>query len=351
MKIINLKKAVAALKKGGLVIYPTETCYGLGVDATNPKAVKKLLQYKGGRGNKPISIAVANQAMAEKYVTLNSTAKNLYRNFLPGPLTVVSQSRNATDPRLQAAGQTLGIRIPDYPFILKLIARFGKPITATSANTSGKKQPYSFTDWQRYTSAKKQTMINLFLDAGPLPKHEPSTVVDTILNEPTVLRQGQITLPQIAGQIFISNSEKQTKTVAQKILSRYQNLLSTRPLIFALQGELGSGKTQFAKGLATALGIKTNVPSPTFVLVREYPYRLNDTNGILYHIDTWRMEKGKELLALGLEKMLQPGNIIAIEWLQKVKKILEKLDPKKVKVVWIEIETLSPTKRRIKYQL
>jgi len=367
MKVINLKKekpikaiqkAVAVLKKSGLVIYPTETCYGLGADATNPKAVKKLLQYKGGRGNKPLSVAVANQAMAEKYVILNSTAKNLYRNFLPGPLTVVSQSRNATDPHLQAAGQTLGIRIPNYLFVLKLIARFGKSITATSANTSGKKQPYSFTDWQRYTSTKKQKMIGLFLDAGPLPERQPSTVVDTILNEPTVLRQGQITLPQIAGQTFISNSEKQTKAIAQKILSHFappadgaSRDKSHFTLVFAIQGELGSGKTQFVKGLATALGIKTNVPSPTFVLAREYPYRFNGTNGILYHIDTWRMEKGEELLELGLKKMLKPGNVIAIEWLQKVKTILEKLDPKKVKIVWIEIETLSPTKRRIKYRI
>jgi L-threonylcarbamoyladenylate synthase len=359
MDIINLKKvkptlaiqkAIGILKKGGLIVYPTETCYGLGADATNPQAVKKLLQYKGGRGRKPISVAVANQTMAKKYVKINETAENLYQNFLPGPLTVISQSRGKVVPDIEAANRTLGIRIPNYPFILKLIAQFGKPITATSANTSGKKQPYSFADWQRYTSGKKQSMADLFLDAGPLPERQPSTVVDTTLHEPAVLRQGAVAIPQIAGQTFVSNSEKETKKIAKEIFKRYQSLLNSSPLIFALQGELGSGKTQFVKGLATGLKIKTNVPSPTYIFVREYPYQLDALAGVLYHIDTWRMEKGEELLELGLKKMLQPGNIIAIEWLQKVKKILEKLDSKKVKVIWLEIETLSPTQRRIKYQ-
>lgn len=359
MKVINLKKikptlairkAVGILKKGGLIVYPTETCYGLGADATNPRAVKKLLQYKGGRRRKPISVAVANQTMAKKYVKINKTAENLYQNFLPGPLTVISQSKGKVTFGLESANQTLGIRIPDYPFVLKLIAQFGKPITATSANTSGKKQPYSFLDWQRYTSAKKQSMANLFLDAGRLPKREPSTVVDTTLHEPKVLRQGTVVIPSIAGQTFVSNSEKETKTIAKKIFKRYQNLLNSQALLFALQGELGSGKTQFVKGLAATLNIKANVPSPTYILVREYPYQLGALAGVLYHIDTWRMEKGEEILAIGLKKMLQPGNVIAIEWLQKVRTILEKLNPKKVKVIWLEIETLSSTKRRIKYQ-
>lgn len=366
-----IQKAIAVLKKGGLIVYPTETSYGLGVNAASPQAVRKLLEYKGGRGKKPISVAMADKSMAKKYVHLNETAENLYQNFLPGPLTVVSQSKRKVAPGVESANQTLGIRIPNYPFILKLIAQFGKPITATSANTSGKKQPYSITDWQRYTSTKKQTMVDLFLDAGELPKRQPSTVVDTTLHEPAVLRQGTVVIPPIAGQTFISNSEKETQKIARKIFSRYQNLLSTRPLIFALQGELGSGKTQFAKGLGQALGIKSNISSPTFIFVREYPYCLQTSSGIFYHIDTWRMQTGDELLELGFEKMLKPGNIIAIEWLQKVKGILERLersdssDGDKVKrsetfgssevsrckVIWVTIETLSETKRKIKYRV
>lgn len=96
-----------------------------------------------------------------------------------------------------------------------------------------------------------------------------------------------------------------------------------------------------------ALEIKTNITSPTFNIIKEYPY----LGGIFYHLDTWRLQKGEELLDLGLERMLQPGNVIAIEWLQKIRPILENLAQKhKVCLIWLTIETLSENKRMIKYQ-
>ena len=168
------------------------------------------------------------------------------------------------------------------------------------------------------------------------------------------MRQGEIVIPDIAGQNFISNSEAETKKIAGNIFSRYQNLLSTQPLIFALQGELGSGKTQFAKGLGQALGITANITSPTFNIIKEYPFEVlkNCSIGTFYHLDTWRLNKGEELLDLGLEKMLRPGNIIAIEWLQKIRPILENLAQKhQVGLIWVTIETISENKRRIKYKI
>lgn len=334
----SISDAIKVLQNGGLIIYPTETCYGIGADATNPQAVQKVLEFKGQR-TKPILVAVANKQMAQAYVELNQTAENLYQHFLPGPVAVVSKSKGKLAKSLEAGTGNLGIRIPDYPSFLALIAQFGKPITSTSANTSGRKTPYSLTDIQKYTSAKKLALVDLALDGGELPNHPPSTVVDTTLNEPTILRQGEIVIPDAAGQTFISNSEEETKKIATQILKIH---LSSQPLIFALQGELGSGKTRFAKGLGEALGIKSNIPSPTFTLIREYPI----TSGIFYHLDAWRLEKGEELLDLGFNKMLKPGNVIAIEWLQKVKPILEKT---LAKVIWVSIEDLGENKRRIKY--
>ena len=361
MRILNIKKepeaqtikqAIKVLNQGGLIIYPTETCYGLGADATNPEAVNKVLQFKGERKNKPILIAVADQLMAEKYVKLNQAAKNLYQKFLPGPVAVVSRTKGKVDPRVESQNQTLGIRIPNYPLVLKLIKALGKPITSTSANTSGKKQPYSLKDIKKYTSKKKLDLIDLVLDGGELTLRPTSTVVDTTLHEPTILRQGEITLPNLPSQTFISGSEEETKKIAQRILERHQGLLSTRPIIFALQGELGAGKTQFAKGLGRALKIKANISSPTFVFLKEYPNKIKTNKGILYHLDTWRMQTDSELEELGFTQMLKPNNIIAIEWLQKVKSILDQVkQEKKAILIWITIETISPTKRRIKYQL
>ncbi len=354
MKVVDLKTknqaeiirgAVEVLCSGGLMIYPTETCYGLGADATNPTAIKKLLEFKGERQGKPVSIAVADIKMAQKYVEINVTAQNLYKNFLPGPLTVVSKSKRQIVTSLESVNQTLGIRIPNYPLVIKIIKAFGKPITATSANSSGKKTPYSLADIQKYTSSKRLYLVDLFLDAGVLPPRPPSTVVDTTLNETAILRQGEIRLPEIFGQNFTSGSEKETQIIAQKIFNKFQAKLKTQSLIFALQGELGSGKTQFAKGLGSALNIKSIISSPTFILLREYPLQ----NGMFYHLDTWRMEKGEELRELGLGKMLRPGNIIAIEWLQKVRSVLENIPKTKATIVWVTIETLAPIKRRIKY--
>ena len=363
MEILELKKqsnqkiitkTIEVLKKGGLIIYPTETCYGLGADATNPQAVEKVLLFKGERKGKPILIAVANKKMAQDYVEINETAENLYRNFLPGPVAVVSKSKRKVAPGIESANRTLGIRIPDYPLVLEIIRQFGQPITSTSANPSGKKPPYSLKDIFKYTSKKRLSLIELFLDAGQLPLRPPSTVVDTTLQEPTVLRQGEIVIPNIPGQNFLSKSEIETKNIAKTIFERLQNLLNSRCLIFALQGELGAGKTQFAKGLGEALGIKENITSPTFIFFKEYQIKQfgNSTIRQFFHIDTWRMQNEKDLLALGFNKMLKTGNVIAIEWLQKVKPILEKAAKKKnVCLVWVTIETLSETKRRVKYKI
>jgi len=356
MKIIkckNKKKAIeealVVLKKGGLVICPTETCYGVCADAANPLAVRKLLEYKGQR-SKPISIAAANRQMAKKYVEINEIAQNLYDNFLPGPLTVVSKSKGKVVPDLEAGTKTLGIRIPDYPLILEIIKKFGRPITSTSANTAAKKTPYSLNDILKYTSKKRLTLIDVFLDAGKLVNRPTSTVVNTTLNELSVIRQGEIIIPDVSGKVFISNSEKETQNIAKQIFEKYKDALVSKTLCFALQGELGSGKTQFVKGLARALKISQNIPSATFFLIKEYPYKLKNYSGKLYHIDTWKMEKGEELWELGLEKMFKPGNILAIEWLQKIKSILEKLPKKKIHLAWITIEIIGKNKRKINFQ-
>jgi L-threonylcarbamoyladenylate synthase len=356
MEIIDLKKqkptkvinqTIKVLKNDGLAIYPTETCYGAGVDSTNKKAVQKLLAYKGKRANKAIAIACADQKMASHYVKINQTAQNLYTNFLPGPLTVISKSKNKVVQQLESENKTLGIRIPDHRLTLQLIKAYGKPITATSANTSGNPPPYSISSLLKYTSQKAQKLIDLVLDAGQLKLRPVSSVVDTTLNEPKLLRQGKITLVGCKDQVFTSTSEKETKIIAAKIFNQFKKELANKCLIFALQGQLGAGKTQFIKGVGQALDIKENIASPTYILLKEYHYQ----QGMLYHIDTWRMETAEELANLGFVKMIKPDNVICIEWLEKVKSYLEKISKKtKVKLVWITIDYLNQKKRKIKYK-
>ncbi len=356
MEILDLKKqkpakvinqAIKVLKNGGLVIYPTETCYGAGVDATNKKAVQKLLDYKGKRAGKAISIACADQKMASHYVKINQTAQNLYTNFLPGPLTVISQSKGKVIEQLEAENKTIGIRIPDHKLALQLIKVYGKPITATSANASGNPPPYNITQLLKYTSQKAQKLIDLVLDTGLLKLRPVSSVVDTTLNEIQFLRQGEIIIDECKDRVFTSTSEKETKKIAVKIFNQFKKELENKCLIFALQGQLGAGKTQFIKGMGQNLGIKENITSPTYILLKEYNFQ----QGMLYHIDTWRMGTAEELKDLGFVKMIKPGNVICIEWLEKVKSYLEKISKKtRVKLVWITIDYLNEKKRKIKYK-
>lgn len=335
-------------KSGGMVVYPTETCYGMGVDATNEAAVKKLLEYKGGRQNKAISVAVANQQMAAVLVEINETANNLYKNFLPGPVTVISKSKGKVVPVLESVRGNLGIRWPDHPIALALIRLFGKPITATSANTSGQKQPYSLEDLQRYTSKKKLNMIDGFVDVGRLPKRETSTVVDTTLNELEVIRQGRIDLGGKANQL-VTRSAEETRRFGLRLIQDNVEKLSTKPLVVALQGELGAGKTQVVKGMAQALGITTTVASPTYQIMKEYEYRCGKLSGKLVHIDTWRLEEGEELMELGLREMPVSGNVVAIEWLEKVKEMIDQWK-NRAEIIWVTIETVDPETRRIKWR-
>lgn len=356
MQVININDhqsislAVAALSRGELVIYPTETCYGIAVDATNPLAVTQLLAYKGDR-HRQVAVAVSSAKMASKYVSINPIANNLYRQFLPGPITVISNSLHLLDPRLESPTGTLGIRIPSHTFCLSLLAKYGYPITATSANTSGKKEPYSLQDWQKYTTTEKQAQVSIFLDGGKLADRPTSTVVDTTLNDPQILRQGQVFLPDLPQQIFKSLRPEETINFAKDLTLKHLNLTRQFPIIFALQGDLGAGKTQFSKGVALGLGIEDNINSPTYTLLHEYNYLTSKYKGVFYHLDTWRLPDSAELEStLHLSTLLKPGNIISMEWAAKATTLLDQYK-KDCVIIYLEIKEKNESTRSITYSL
>lgn len=203
MQVLGLKEgaenqivsqAVSILSTGGLVIYPTETAYGIAAKANSHRALEKLMNYKGDRKS-PISVAVNSIEMAKHFVSITPMAENLYKKYLPGPLTIISTAFDTVDPILKAETGTLGIRIPDFPLILKIIYNLDDGITATSANISGGKTPYSLKEYIENTSEEKIQMIDLFIDAGPLSGDLPSTVVKTI-GKLEIIRQGEI-IPSI----------------------------------------------------------------------------------------------------------------------------------------------------------
>ena len=320
--------AVNVLKKGGMVVFPCETTYGIAADATNLKAVKKLNSYKKRPIGKPYSIAVSNIKMAEKYVSLNSTARNIYKEFLPGPITVVSYGKHKLAKGVESETGTLGVRISSYLLVSKIVKSLGVPITATSANASYMKRPYRVSDILDNISEKQKSLIDLIIDAGELPHNEPSTVIDTTLDDPVILRQGEIKFKN--KNKVLSRSEENTQNIAKEIFQKYENYLGKRPIIFALIGEMGSGKTQFTKGLGKVLGIKEEIVSPTFNFVLEYKK--------LTHIDAWRLQKPEELNTLGFLKMIEDKNmVIAIEWADRVINEI-KNQREHALVIWVKIK-------------
>lgn len=354
MKVISLteppeniiNEAVFVLSPGGLIVYPTETCYGIGADATNSNAIDKVLKFKGGRKSKPISVAVSGVEMAKNFAVLNPSAENIFNNLLPGPITVVCEGKHKADSRLESESGTLGLRFPDYPLLIDIIRAFGKPITSTSANISGGKVPYEISDVFLGMPEDRKNLVDLIIDAGKLPPNSPSVVVDTTLDKPEILRQGKIKFDELDICSVVTNREDETIRLGKSLTEKYLADLGGYCLLFALQGELGAGKTQFAKGMAQALEIDRTITSPTFNLVNEYKFN----NGIFYHLDAWRMHSPEELTDLGIEFMIKPGNVIAIEWVEKGREVLEKIAiDKKVKFVYVELEHLDENKRRVKF--
>lgn len=303
-----VKEALKCLKSGGILIYPTETCYGVGVDATNFNAVTTILEYKKRPAGKPISVGVATKQMAEEYVEILGS-ESIFDEFLPGPVTVVCKSKGKVDARLESEKQTLGIRIPDYPLLLEIIKLFGKPITTTSANSSGKKTPYTINDILKNISKKQMNLIHTVIDAGELPPNPPSTVIDVSTQDLKVYRQGAVNIFQNQKIVLkkLTESVEETIEVAREFMS--QNGKSDRCIVL-LNGSLGAGKTQFVKGLALGLGITQTITSPTYTYMQEYSIKA----GKLLHLDMWRVDNQEDLQLLSESEIFNSQNIVAIEW-------------------------------------
>ncbi|MES2014776.1 MAG: L-threonylcarbamoyladenylate synthase [Patescibacteria group bacterium] len=191
---------VDILNTGGILLYPTDTLYGLGVDALNVEALKKLRTLKGRDEGKPISVVVADITMAEEYAELTPLAKKLAENFLPGKLTLILNAKETLPKELTAGTGTIGIRIPNHLLCLNIAREFGRPYTATSANVSGMNPKHSVPEILAQFGAEAH-MIGRAIDVGELLESLPSTVVDARGDVPRVLREGVISKEDILSLI------------------------------------------------------------------------------------------------------------------------------------------------------
>jgi L-threonylcarbamoyladenylate synthase len=196
MDNLDFSKAIDSLKKGELVVYPTDTLYGLGADVFNIDAVRKLFQIKKRPFDSPLSVAVSDISELDKIAILNSTSRNLADIFLPGKLTLILNKKKIIPDLVTAGRKKVAVRIPDNRIALKLLSEFG-PLTATSANIHGKKTPVIIKD---IIMQFKKGDIGSYLDIGKV-EGKPSTIVDASDKDVKILRLGAIKEKEILDAI------------------------------------------------------------------------------------------------------------------------------------------------------
>jgi L-threonylcarbamoyladenylate synthase len=182
----KLKIAIDALKEGKTVVYPTDTIYGIGANALDIEAIKKVYRIKKREFNKPISICVPDIDYIKKVAYMNKETREIIENFLPGPFTIILKKKENIPSLLTAGGEKIGIRLPDSKVCMELSKEF--PITTTSANLSGEKIPESVDGILKQIDGT----VDLILDTGICKHGVHSTVIDMTLNPPQIVREGLI---------------------------------------------------------------------------------------------------------------------------------------------------------------
>lgn len=194
LKIIDsqvLDKAVQVLRAGGVVMHPTETCYGLAVDVRNKRALEKLYKIKGRDGKKPVSILVSSLEMARKYGEFSKKTLQLAEKYWPGPLSILVPRTKDLPEFVNFGEKFVSIRWSGMKFCSELVRKFGSPVTTTSANLSGQEPLYE-ADLSRF--GKLAVEIDLVVDGGKVFENKPSTIVKVDGDKMKIIRQGEISL-------------------------------------------------------------------------------------------------------------------------------------------------------------
>lgn len=191
---VSLVDIVKALAKGNTIVYPTETCYGIGCDATNAAAVNSIFLIKKRQLNKTVLVIMADIEMAIQYVEWNSSIQTIATRYWPGPVTVVAKKR---DDVILPAGiisedGTIAFRVSGYPLAVNMAKELGKPIVSTSANISSLASPYDVATIKNQFSSQEH-QPDIIIDGGELPEQLPSTIVQVAEDGNIhILRQGGI---------------------------------------------------------------------------------------------------------------------------------------------------------------
>jgi L-threonylcarbamoyladenylate synthase len=197
----ELDRAVTVLRQGGLVAFPTETVYGLGADAANPAAVRKIFEAKGRPATHPVIVHLADAVqLADWAREVPEGARRLARKFWPGPLTIILRRASKVSEVVTGGQDTLALRVPSHPVAQQLLARFGGGIAAPSANRHGRVSATTAEHVQREFGAA----VGCVLDGGEAKIGIESTIVDLSRGAPALLRPGWITAAEIEAALGVA---------------------------------------------------------------------------------------------------------------------------------------------------
>jgi len=190
-----VKETIKVIKRGGIVICPTDTVYGLIADAENKTAVRKIFKIKKRLYKKPLPVFVKDLKMARSLADINKKQEKIFKKFWPGKLTAVLKAKSFKFPEgIVSKDKKIGLRMPKYKLLNFLLGKLNFPLAETSANISGKKASTNIKEVLRqFKNGKHQP--DLVLDAGNLKKSLPSTVID--MENLKILRKGQISKREI----------------------------------------------------------------------------------------------------------------------------------------------------------
>jgi len=203
----RIAAAADLLRAGGLVVFPTETVYGLGADGLNPAAIRRIYEVKQRPPRRPLPLMIAAWEMVEELATdVSPEAWAVMEAFWPGPLTVVLWKSERVPPETVAGGDRVGLRWPAHPVPCALVRRAGVPLAAPSANRSGRPSPAT----AQAAQAELGEAVDLYLDAGPADSGVASTVLDLTVRPARLLRRGEVSrkaLAEVLGEGGVGEEE------------------------------------------------------------------------------------------------------------------------------------------------
>lgn len=252
-----IKKAGETLKHGGLVVFPTETVYGLGGNATDPEAAKAIYEAKGRPSDNPLIIHVADPADAEPYAVTCDAYYRLARHFMPGPLTVILPKKDTIPLSVTGGLDSVAVRCPAHPVARALIAAAGVPIAAPSANRSGRPSPTC----AAHAAEDLCGRVDMILDGGDSEVGLESTIVKLEGDRGILLRPGAITpddLRAVLSDLEIAPAVTAALAAGERVLSpgmKYRHYAPAAPLTLLEGSEDAVRAFLIEKAAETGVGI------------------------------------------------------------------------------------------------